>query len=178
MIVVCQQMILFHSRSRPIRHIDGIPSDTGRLLSNFANIPVSWQGNVYPTVEHAFQGAKYKLASDNPSIEIEFRIGGSIGDDPADAKRNGSKTGMKKRNTVLDIQKWNNISDDIMTELIIEKSKNPIIRQILQVIRKKNIYLYHFSRSDMKWGCHLDKDGNIKKGENRLGQIYMNISIE
>lgn len=33
----------------------------------------SWRGNTYPTVEHAFQGAKY-LLSDKPEIEKEFRI--------------------------------------------------------------------------------------------------------
>ena len=166
--------LLFHSKAaliKPKNNPYGLPSDAARILSNFGIIPVTWRGNTYPTVEHAFQGAKYLLASNHPEIEASFRVDGSLGPDPVNAKKAGGKAGMKKTKTVLDVPLWNSIADQVMTELISEKARHPVIQAILAICKEHGIALYHFSRSDMKWGCHI----NPPRGENRLGRIYMNI---
>jgi len=163
--------LIFHSRAALLRDNNnpyGLPPDAGRILSNFGDIPVIWRGRTYPTVEHAFQAAKYLLASSRPDLESSIRLNGG---DPVAAKRMGSRAGMKAVNAVLDVALWNSISDDVMTELITEKAKNPIVRSILQKCRDNGIRLYHFSRSDLRWGCHI----NPPKGQNRLGTIYMQV---
>lgn len=165
----------FHSRSAlltPRNNPFGLPAETGRLLSNFGNIPVTWHGLTYPTVEHAFQAAKYRLASNRPEVAVEFVEGGSIGPDPVMAKRAGSRKGMQTRGAVLDVALWNRLSDDVMKELIRAKKDHPVIHGILEICHSNNIALFHFSRSDMKWGCHVTPEGVLKKGENRLGRIY------
>lgn len=163
---IMETFLLFHSRA-PLISKYGLPADAGRLLSNFGAIPIVWRGNTYATVEHAFQGAKYLLASNRPELEASIRIGS----DPIIAKRAGSKAGMKAVGAVLDIDLWSSLSDNIMQELIIEKANNPIIRSILMICKENGIGLYHFSRSDMKWGCHVSPP----KGENGLGCIYMEL---
>jgi len=169
------QYLLFHSKAAMLKNNPyGLPPDAGRILSNFAPIAIQWRGNVYPTVEHAFQGAKYLYASNHPEVEADFRQGGSIGPDPVAAKKAGGRSGMRERNTILDIEKWNVISTNIMIELIHIKAKVSVVRDILRICHKNNIQLYHFSRTDMKWGCHVNADGTIKKGENLLGEIFKN----
>lgn len=163
--------LLFHSKAAILKRKDnpyGLPEDAGRILSNFGDIPVRWRGESYPTVEHAFQGAKYLFASNHPEFEKDFRTGGMIGPDPVDAKKAGGRDGMKKRMTVLDVPMWNAISDQIMKELISEKAKHPVVRDILIICQQNGIALYHYSRFDMKWGCHI----NPPRGENRLGGMY------
>lgn len=143
----------------------GLPAEAGRILSNFGAIPIVWRGRTYPTVEHAFQAAKYLLASDRPDLEPTIRNLRY----PVMAKRAGSKAGMRAAGAVLDVALWETLSDGIMMELITEKAKHPVVRSILGICRDKGIRLCHYSRSDMKWGCHVSPN---PKGENRLGRMY------
>ena len=157
----------------------GLPENAGKLLSNFAELPVRWRHHTYPTVEHAFQGAKY-LFSNHPEIEKEFREGGAIGPSPVDAKNAGSKSGMKKKGALMslsNIQEWDAQKEGIMRELIEDKVKrHPLLRDILKSCEKHRIPIVHFSRTDMEWGAHLHDDGlSIKKGNNKLGNLYMQI---
>lgn len=47
------------------------------------------------------------------------------------------------------------------------------IQHILKRVKHDKIRLVHFSRFDMEWGAHVEKStGEIKKGENKLGDIY------
>lgn len=169
--------LIFHSRGATLKSKNNpynLDQDATRILSNFGMIPIMWRGNLYPTVEHAFQGAKYLLATDRPDKETLFRTG-SVIIDPRDAKKHGGKQGMKKHHANLDVEKWNSMSEEIMRQLIIEKAKDIRIQKILMTCRLHNIRLYHFSRFDMKWGCNIDKQGNITRGKNRLGYLYMDI---
>jgi ribA/ribD-fused uncharacterized protein len=178
-------VLLFHSKSAKLKpkimKLYGLPENAGQLLSNFAELPVRWRHHTYPTVEHAFQGAKY-LFSNHPEIEKEFREGGAIGSSsPVEAKHAGSKTGMKKKGAIMslsNIQEWDAQKEGIMRELIEDKVKrHPVLRDILKSCAKHRIPIVHFSRTNMEWGCHLEEDGlSIKKGNNKLGNMYMQIS--
>ena len=91
-----------------------------------------------------------------------------------DAKKAGGRKEMEKYGFALNIQKWETESVAIMEALIRSKiERHPEIRKILRVVKELGVKLAHFSRSDMKWGCHLSEDKTkIKKGENLLGKIY------
>lgn len=52
-----------------------------RFLSNFAEVPVEYEGDTYPTVEHAFQAAK----TYDPEERARVRAASS----PVTAKRLG-----------------------------------------------------------------------------------------
>jgi len=163
--------IIFHSKARDLRD-NYLPKETGRLLSNFDGGSVIYHGLYYPSVEHAFQAQKYLFTTPpSPDTRLEFT-------DPkmsaVQAKEMGGKIYMKKLKVALDIEAWNRVSESLMRELIVLKiHQNPIIRDILIYCSKNGIRLFHFSRSDMKWGCHVDsKTGDIIKGSNLLGRLY------
>jgi ribA/ribD-fused uncharacterized protein len=174
-----KKYIMFHSKSGLLStdEFPTLPRDTGKMLSNFAPLSIQWRGHRYATVEHAFQGAKY-LFSNKPEIEKSFRIGGSIGSDPVMAKKAGGQSGMAKVDAVLNVPAWEEASEMIMKELVIHKvACNPVIQEILRFSHQNHIRLFHYSRSDMKWGCYIDHiTGQIKKGRNLLGKIYMEIA--
>ena len=156
-----------------------LPANTPKLLSNFAETPVKWNHHMYPTVEHAFQAAKY-MFSTLPSFEKEFRVGGSIGlQPPAVAKTVGSKPGMKKNKAVLNIVEWDSQKNDIMRQLIQDKiQRHDIIRSILRSCHEYHIPLFHYSKDDRIWGCIIDEEGNVKEGNNQLGKMYMDWTME
>jgi ribA/ribD-fused uncharacterized protein len=152
-----------------------LPANTPKLLSNFAETPVQWNHHMYPTVEHAFQAAKY-MFSTLPSFEKEFRVGESIGlQPPKVAKTAGSKTGMKKNKAVLNIVEWDSQKNDIMKQLIQDKiQRHDIIRSILQSCREHHIPLFHYSKEDRVWGCTInEEEGTVKEGNNLLGKLFM-----
>ena len=157
-----------------------LPANTPKLLSNFAETPVQWNHHMYPTVEHAFQAAKY-MFSTLPSFEKEFRVGESIGlQPPKVAKTAGSKTGMKKNKAVLNIVEWDSQKNDIMQQLILDKiERHDIIRSILQSCREHHIPLFHYSKDDYVWGCTInEEEGIVKEGSNLLGELFMNWTME
>jgi ribA/ribD-fused uncharacterized protein len=164
-------VLQFHSKSALLKS-SPLPDDALRRLSNFSEDPVSYDGHEYPSVEHAYQAQKY-LYSNKPEIVSMFYTTGTL-KTPAEAKSAGGKTGMKKHGAQLDMARWNNAdADGIMRKLIDSKiSKNPYIKSILETAKKNNIRFVHFSRMDMYWGAHVNADGSIKKGENKLGEIY------
>ena len=154
------------------------PSDAPRLLSNFALLDVEYEGKVYPTVEHAFQAQKY-CCTDIPEYSEEFTIGGKILT-PLAAKQAGSRSGMKKMKTALDVVQWNSIKLGVMTALIRSKvERYPEVRSILLCARSRGIQLVHTSRSDLEWGAHLNESKTgLKRGQNLLGLIYSQIPLE
>lgn len=156
----------FHSKSAQLKnHV--LPL---KRLSNFSEDPVTYNGVIYPTVEHAFQAQKYSF-TDKPELMQLFTTYATA----AEAKSAGTKGAMKKHKTELDINKWNECRDALMEALISSKiEKNPEIKNILIIAKQYNIRFVHFSRTDMYWGAHMNEDGSIKKGENHLGKIYNN----
>lgn len=165
------QLIQFHSKSA-LKPLNGLPADACRQLSNFSDNKVEFNGITYKSVEHAFQAQKWYY-TDKPDMMNVF-VNNNL--TAAQAKSMGSKTAMKKAHTQLNIVEWEINKDRIMKELVLSKIQlNPSIQNILTIARENNINFVHFSRSDMYWGAHMNEDGTIKIGQNKLGQIYNNI---
>jgi ribA/ribD-fused uncharacterized protein len=160
----------FQSNSADLK-VFGLPKFAMRRLSNFSLDSVEYEGHEYPSVEHAYQAQKYNF-SNKRIIKEQFYTGGLL-KTPVEAKSAGGKGGMKKNHAVLDAKFWDN-GDQIMEDLIKSKiQKNPEIREILSLLKGKNVHLVHTSRFDLYWGAHMNKDGSgIKEGLNKLGNIY------
>jgi predicted NAD-dependent protein-ADP-ribosyltransferase YbiA (DUF1768 family) len=179
--------IQFHSKSKLLHKTHVLPEDALRRLSNFSeDVVVIYKYELYNlfkysncdiyiflTAEHAFQGIKY-LYSNKPDLIKSFCDG--TYETALDAKKAGGKNGMKKVGATLDIHKWKLNSYDIMKSIIEYKIlNNKNIQNILKIACKNNIRFIHFSRNDMYWGAHFDNDTKkIKKGLNKLGEIYNN----
>ena len=178
------RFILFHSKSKelgPNYTSLGFPKDTAKILSNFhEGTELRFRGDDYVSVENAFQGQKYAclLHPESPIQPSDFAKGGKYGHTAMDAKKAGGKGFMSKQRVALDIRRWNEISHSLMRELIEAKvGQDTHIQRILQLCSTHNVQLFHHSRSDMLWGCHVDQNsGQIKKGENLLGAIFMDIA--
>lgn len=170
-------IIPFQSNSAALKNTIFSP-DTPRLLSNFALLDVGYNDQLYPSVEHAFQSAKY-LCTSKPEYGLQFRTNGSI-KSPIDAKKAGSRAGMKKVGVELNISLWNAMKVDVMKALILSKvQRHKVIRDILVLARQNGIKLIHTSRSDLEWGAHLnDMKNAIKRGNNLLGDIYNSVSLD
>lgn len=161
-------VLLFHSKSKDLK---------ARVLSNFSNHSVNFEGRQYPSIEHAFQAQKY-LYSNKPQEINAFTSSGELGQlDPKFAKSAGSKTGMMKRGAMLDDISWNSNSISVMKSLIEIKIKtHEEVARVLEEAKKLDQELVHYSLRDMKWGCHYDHDlGKIKRGDNLLGKIYTDL---
>ena len=194
------RILQFHSKSALLKSKDakpyldaGMPDTAMRDLSNFADFSVEYNGKIYATVEHAFQSQKYvfskyeepkpkkkqaKRGEDNPKtldeILASFTVDGKM--TALDAKKEGGRKAMEMRGYTLDIMRWTKESVPLMKALIKSKiERNPEIKRILDIAKRFDVKLAHFSRSDMKWGCHMTEDGKaIKDGKNLLGEIYNN----
>ena len=181
-------VLQFHSKAKKLPKSypnvspkDTLPEDATYRLSNFSPDSVEYEGHVYPTAEHAYQAQKYKYSSAlnpnknsiNPEELMTQFYDGTI-TDPIEAKRKGSKAGMKKTKYVLNIQKWARDQDAIMDAIIKSKiERSPHIRNIIRISAKQGIRYVHFSRTDMYWGAHFDKDAfEVTDGLNKLGEIY------
>lgn len=164
--------LLFFSKSKDL---------SARYLSNFTIIPCGLTipddfivkelvGHVFPSVENAFQAAKYVLAG-NLKVALELK-----NVPPSVSKSMGSKTGMKKNKCILDVSAWTRISYIVMKQLIQERANQdkPFRDTIKNAIENK-ISLKHFERSGKKsfWGGCF-KEG-VWYGNNALGNIMENI---
>lgn len=123
-----------------------------RYLSNFHEAPITVDGKVYPTVEHAFQAAK------TDSEEWKERI--RLANTPGQAKRLGKQAPLRDG--------WNAQRVDVMRSLVAAKfAQHPELMAQLQAttgrLEEGN------SWGDKFWGM---VDG---QGQNQLGQILMDI---
>lgn len=128
-----------------------------------------WNNITYPTVKHAFQAAKYLLASNRPDVATEFSEGGSLGPDPVVAKRAGSRKGMHTRGACLDIALWNRLSDGVMRELITIKKQHPVIQGILEICHIHRIPLFHFSLVGYEMGLSCNTGRYTEKRGEPVG---------
>jgi hypothetical protein len=87
------------------------------------------------------------MHSNKPSMSSKFEIEGSVGPEPLQAKKQGTKSAYKKENATLNTTLWNKNRDKIMYNGLEERFKtDEIFRKILQRIKDKNIHLLHFDR--------------------------------
>lgn len=125
------------------------------FLSNFYILEngVWFEEMCFPSVEHAYQAAKYPR-----NLRAEF-----IGVTPGRAKKLGA---LAK----IDTRKWQKQKYNIMYELVRQKfANNTQLREMLWMtdgctLEERNNW------GDTDWGT--DPDG---KGENNLGKILMNV---
>ena len=126
-----------------------------RFLSNFFPATVEFEGQVYPSVEHAFQAAKTL----DPVKREEIRRAES----PGEAKRLGRNLDLRPD--------WSERRVEIMQELVRSKFREELLRSQLVGTGQEEIVEVS-AWGDRFWGVH---DG---MGENRLGKILMEVREE
>lgn len=146
------------------RKID--PTDKGAVLfyevefymfSNFSSFAVEYDGETYPTAEHAYQAAKFY------PIKYEIREMIRKARSAHDAKETAHAFAEEMRDD------WKSVKLQIMEEIIWEKlCQHPFIQQRLAETEMRAII--ENSRKDAFWGW-----GSNKSGKNHLGRIWMNV---
>lgn len=144
--------------------------DQFRWLSNFWFCEVMFEGVKYPTVEHAYQAAKYdKLLLSHIDIDgnkIYVRDVIRESEKPGQAKRLGKKFKLR--------EDWEQVKALIMKDLLREKFKNPYLRE--KLIATKDWILEEGNHwHDTFWGIYPPGSGN---GQNMLGKLIMEVREE
>ncbi|QQS21335.1 MAG: NADAR family protein [Candidatus Moraniibacteriota bacterium] len=128
-------------------------------LSPFSAHSIMIWGEVFPTVEHAYQASKLK-----PSIERE-RIKNASS--PFDAWRQGQKY---KKYPELKVENFD--KEKVMEELFRAKiAQHPDIVEILKESGDRELRKNY--DSDYFWGT-----GKDVSGENRMGKLWMKLRAE
>lgn len=123
-----------------------------RFLSNFWHVYVTYDGEVYPTVEHAYQAAK--------TLNPEFRKAICYAT-TGEAKRMGRQVPMRPD--------WEAIKIDVMRDLLKQKfTEEPELRELLLATGDAEL-IEGNTWNDYFWGvCN----GN---GQNWLGKLLMEV---
>ena len=130
-----------------------------RWLSNFHLVDVEWQGDVYPSTEHAYQAAK----TEDPEERRKIREARTCGK----AKRLGQKVTMSP--TWQANERICKLAT--MKGLTRKKFENPGLREKLILTGRQHLVEGNSWR-DTFWGvCEGE-------GENHLGRILMDIRAE
>lgn len=131
--------------------IDRFTKEAGYdFLSNFYSSTISFEGQLYSTVEHAYQSAK----SLDPAVRDTIRRAKS----PTEAKKLGQCISIRSD--------WNDVKLSIMKALIKEKFENPFLRPLLLATDDADLILNN-KWNDKFWGVCRGE------GENWLGRILM-----
>lgn len=121
-----------------------------RFLSNFYPQNVILDGQVYPTVEHAYQAAK--------TLSEYWRICIRNAGTPGQAKRMGRKVPMRPD--------WDAVKLQIMEKLLRQKFSEPYLKKLLTETQPLKL-IESNNWGDVFWGCCKGL------GENHLGKILM-----
>lgn len=127
-----------------------------RFLSNFWPCKVTFEGEEYPSVEHAYQAAK------NPSMKEEIRKV----EKPGAAKRLGRQGKLRPN--------WEEIKYKIMYDLVKQKFTCNQGLKIKLLITGEQELQEGNNWGDVYWGVDL----RTGEGENNLGKILMLIRGE
>jgi ribA/ribD-fused uncharacterized protein len=120
-------------------------------LSNFHPAPFTYNGKTWPTVEHAFQAAKFP---DAPDLQEKIRTTPT----PAGAKIKGRRGAPLRAD-------WETIKVPLMLELLQAKfAQNQPLAEALKATAPAQ--LREVSRSDSFWGC-----GPNGCGRNQMGNL-------
>ena len=125
------------------------------FLSNFHPSTISFEGQLYPTVEHAYQASK------TLDSQIRNMIRKSVS--PMDAKKLGRSLTLR--------DDWADVKVDVMRKLIREKFQNPFLQHLL--LQTGDLSLINENRwNDKFWGVCKGV------GENWLGRILEEVREE
>lgn len=86
------------------------------FLSNFHPAPVVYEGQTYPTAEHAYQAAK--------TLDLERRSWIAEAPTPGEAKGRGRLVDLRRD--------WDRIKDDVMLDIVRAKFSDAALRQKLR----------------------------------------------
>lgn len=126
-----------------------------RFLSNFWRVPIEYDGDLYPSVEHAYQAAK----TDNFQDRLRIRLMPTAGD----AKRAGRRVEIRSD--------WEQVKLDVMYQLVKQKfSAEPLRSQLIAT--GDNELIEGNTWNDTFWGICRGR------GENHLGKILMRVRGE
>lgn len=142
---------MFGSSESPIYSFDGEFS----FLSNFYPCEVIFEGNTYPSVEHAFQAAK--------TLDKNIRNKIRNKETPGKAKKIGRSINLRSD--------WEDIKIDIMYELLNEKFSDCKLETML-IATKDRLLIEGNHWGDTFWGVYKGK------GENYLGRLLMELRKE
>ena len=126
-----------------------------RFLSNFWPVDVTFDGEVYPTVEHAYQAAKTMSKAARRKICLLAT--------PGEAKRYGKKVKLRSD--------WEDVKIPIMRSLVRQKFSRPDLAQLLLETGDSDI-IEGNTWGDTFWGTVYGV------GMNHLGKILMQIRDE
>ena len=135
-----------------------IASFTGpnAFLSNFFPCPIRFEGETYPSVEHAYQAAKTL----DPKLRIKIRDTMTMGA----AKKAGRKLPLRPD--------WEEKKIHIMTELLHEKF-GIVLKGMLEATGDTHL-IEGNNWGDQFWGCTLNPAGEWV-GLNMLGKLLMEV---
>ena len=133
-----------------------------RWLSNFWFCIVKYDGAEYPTVEHAYQAAKF--------VDISAKEIIRKAETPGKAKRLGGVTGLPNKFR----EDWEQVKISIMKDLLKEKFKNPYLREKLIATRDSVLEEGNYWH-DKFWGIYPPGSGD---GQNILGKLIMKVREE
>lgn len=121
-------------------------------LSNFSKCQVELDGNVYPSVEHAFQAAKTTIQAERMKVRMQKT--------PGEAKRIGRKVALRPD--------WEKVKDGIMLDLLRQKFNQTMYRNGLLSTGQRQLVEGN-TWNDTYWGiCN-------GIGQNKLGELLMQI---
>lgn len=107
-----------------------------------------YEGDLYPTSEHAYQAAKVEERQGRES----FTCGGSLGDNPMDAKAKGGKVKTRPN--------WDRMRVDVMLEVVRSKfARSSALGESLLATQNNHIVEGH--TGDKFWGGKANHLGNI-----------------
>lgn len=135
-----------------------IDSFTGNywFLSNFYDpAPVRYEGEEYPTTEHAYQAAK--------TLDVRERQQIQETSDPGRTKKLGRRVTLRPD--------WEDIKLDIMLDLVRQKFRDPTLRRALLDTGTQELVEGNWW-GDTFWGVCKGK------GSNHLGKILMRVRNE
>lgn len=122
-----------------------------RFLSNFYLCSVSYEGITYPSVEHAYQAAKFD------SCELRNRILNTT--NPGSVRLMVNSLGPPRHD-------WYSIRLDVMYQLVREKFNDPDLEKLL--LSTENCEIINGDEcGDTYWGVYRCN------GENNLGKVLM-----
>lgn len=120
------------------------------FLSNFALVPIAWEGILYPSVEHAFQAAK--------TLDVATRQRIAQAPTPGAAKSLGRHVPLRPE--------WNRLRVSVMRELLAIKFAQPAFAIPLRTTAPR-LLVEGNSWNDTFWGVCRGQ------GQNWLGQLLM-----
>lgn len=131
-----------------------------RWLSNFHEVPIEYEGVVYPSTEHAFQAAK----SLSPSIRAQIAAAAT----PGKAKRLGGPQGIVQPLRV----DWEAVCDQVMMDVNWYKfTRYPDLTA--RLLRTSGPLVEGNPWGDQRWGATWVPSLRAWLGQNRLGRTLM-----